>query len=314
MGAEQTVSRFARNGPVTIAYQDRGGEGGEPLLLVNGLGGVRYHAGMIGAFIGAGFHVATYDHRDSGESTFFTDTEGVHPVVALFRRRPAVYTGEDMTDDAIAVLDALGWDSAHVYGHSMGGLITQRMALRHPARVRSLTVSAALPSDAGKLATLRYLRAAFIRRTSQMRFPNSPEGDKERALALAKLIASPGYPFDENAARASIADADVTGIGDPKAQSRQIGAHWKGPKLSELQAPTLVLIGDADQVMKPKAARDLADAVPGAKLVILPGVGHDLPAPLWPELAELVRTNAKRWAPARKSSSTGRRREGCSGA
>jgi len=298
MGVEQPVSRFARNGPVAIAYQDRGGEGGEPLLMVNGLGGVRYDPGMIAAFVAEGFHVVSYDHRDSGESTFFTDTEDVHPVVALFRRRPAVYTGEDMTDDAIAVLDAIGWDSAHVYGHSMGGLITQRIALRHPARVRTITVSATLPSDAGKRAAMRYLRAAFIVHTSQMRFPNSPEGDTERALALAKLIASPGYPFDEDAVRAWIAEADVTGFGDPRAQARQIGAHWKGPTLSELRAPTLVLIGDADQVMRPRAARDLADAIAGAKLVILPGVGHDLPAPLWPELADMVRTNARRWTPA----------------
>ena len=298
MGVEQPVSRFARNGPVTIAYQDRGGEGGEPLLMGNGLGGVRYDPRMLAAFVAAGFHVVTYDHRDSGESTFFTDTEDVHPAVALFRRRPATYTGEDMTDDAIAVLDALGWDSAHVYGHSMGGLIAQRIALRHPARVRTLTASAALPSDAGKLATVRYLRPGFIWRTSQLRFPNSPEGDTERAVALARLIASPGYPFDEDAVRAEFAEMDFSGYGNPRAQGRQIGAHWNGPALSELRAPTLVLIGAADQVMRSRAARDLADAIAGAKLVILPGVGHDLPAPLWPELADMVRTNAGRWTPA----------------
>lgn len=305
MGVEKPASRFARNGPVAIAYRDRGGIGGEPLLMVNGLGGVRYPAGMVAAFVAAGFHVATYDHRDSGESTFFTDTEDVHPAVALFRRRPAVYTGEDMTDDAIAVLDALGWDSAHVYGHSMGGLITQRIALRHPVRVRTLTASAALPSDAGKLATLRYLRASFIWRTSRLRFPNTPEGDTERAVALTTLIASPGYPFDEDAVRAQIAEDDFTGVGDSRAQSRQIGAHWKGPALSELRAPTLVMIGDADQVMRPTAARDLADAVDGAKLVILPGVGHYLPDALWPEVAEMVRSNAERWTPACSSVAPG---------
>jgi len=115
--------RYAHNGDVRIAFEDLGGAGGDPLLLVMGLGVSRFWwpKGFVGELSRHGFHVVSYDQRDAGESAHFPDTGARSPVAAVLRRRSAAYTAEDMTDDAVAVIDALGWDSAHLFGHSMGG-------------------------------------------------------------------------------------------------------------------------------------------------------------------------------------------------
>ncbi|MGH8966266.1 MAG: alpha/beta fold hydrolase, partial [Actinomycetes bacterium] len=130
----------ARNGAISIAHEDLGGAGGEPLLLVMGLGVSRFWwpTGLVEALVERGFHVVAYDQRDAGQSTHLDDEPGWHPLSTLLRRRPAVYSAEDMVDDGIAVLDALGWRSAYLFGHSMGGLLAQRLALRHPDRVRGI--------------------------------------------------------------------------------------------------------------------------------------------------------------------------------
>ncbi|TWF81891.1 pimeloyl-ACP methyl ester carboxylesterase [Pseudonocardia hierapolitana] len=291
-------THYARNGTVRIAYSDLGGAGGDPLLLVMGLGVSRawWPQGFVFALVEQGFHVVAYDQRDSGESTRFPDEDHVHPFTALFRGRSAPYSAEDMTDDAVAVLDAVGWSSAHVFGHSLGGLLAQRIALRHPGRVRSITVSGAMPSDAAGLSQLRHVRLGFVLRMSRLKFPEGPEGDVAAGLALARAIASPGYPFDEAEVRAAVEREVTSGIRDVRAQSRQTGAPWHGGRLAELTVPALVLHGEQDPVVRPSAARATAAAVPDARLVQLPGVGHDLPRALWPRIAGDVRALADRVA------------------
>jgi pimeloyl-ACP methyl ester carboxylesterase len=286
----------ARNGEVRIAYEDLGGAGGDPLLLVMGLGVSRawWPTGFVSTLIERGFHVVAYDQRDSGESTRFADADHVHPFTALFRARSAPYTAENMTDDAVAVLDAVGWDSAHVFGHSMGGLLAQRIALRHPGRVRSITVSGAMPSDAAGLGQLRHIRLGFVLRMSRLTFPEGREGDVVAGVALARAIASPGYPFDETEVRAAVEREVTSGVRDARAQSRQTGAPWRGGRLADLTVPTLVVHGEQDPVLRPSAARATAAAVPDARLVLLPGVGHDLPRALWPRIAGEVRALADR--------------------
>ncbi|WP_181780032.1 alpha/beta fold hydrolase [Pseudonocardia pini] len=199
-------TEYAHNGEVRIAYEELGGQGGEPLLLVMGLGASRFWwpAGFVSALVEAGFHVVSYDQRDAGESTHFEDQPVVHPFVGLFRKRPVAYTAEDMTDDAVAVLDTLGWESAHLFGHSLGGLLTQRIALRHPGRVRSITVSGSMPSDARGLAQLRHVRLGFVVWASRLDAPDTEEGHVAAGVALSRKIASPGYPFDEGHARATV--------------------------------------------------------------------------------------------------------------
>jgi pimeloyl-ACP methyl ester carboxylesterase len=284
-------TRYARNGQVQVAWDEVVGSAGDPLLLVMGLGTSRFWwpAGLCRAFADEGFHVVRYDQRDAGESTRMPDTGTANPFAALFGRRGEAYTAEDMTDDAVSVLDAVGWDQAHVFGHSLGGAVAQRIALRHPERVLSVTSSAAVPSDVGGLGVARYLRYGLLARLARMKFPEGREGDIAASLAVARGVASPAYPFDESAAREWIEREVDSGPRDTKAQSRQIGAQWHGPRLRELGKPLLVLHGDADPIVRPSAGRATASRVTGARMTIFPGVGHDLPEPLWTEVARSVR-------------------------
>ncbi|GAA4335553.1 alpha/beta hydrolase [Streptomyces venetus] len=287
-----TPVRWAENGKVRLAYdQLAAGGDGDPLLLVVGLGAARQWIpdGLCHMLAEQGFAVARYDQRDGGQSTHLPPSTTRNPFAALFGKRGEAYTAEDMADDAIAVMDGLGWDSAHLFGTSLGGAIVQRIAIRHPERVRSLTSMSAVPGDAKGLATLRYLRTGTLAKLSRMKFPATPEGAVEASVALARLISSPGHPFDERAARATAERIADTGIQDAEAQSRQIGAQWHGPAISTIAKPTLVLHGDGDPLIKMSAARATAARIPGARLVTLPGVGHDLPEPIWGEVATRVR-------------------------
>ncbi|MFJ6145699.1 alpha/beta fold hydrolase [Streptomyces anulatus] len=295
-----TERRFARNGAVELAH-DRLQEGadGEPLLLVMGLAVSRHWwpGELCAAFAGAGFAVARYDQRDAGESTRLPKrTARGNPFAALAAGRGAAYTAEDMADDAVAVMDALGWESAHLFGHSLGGVVAQRVALRHPGRVRTLTSSAALPSDVGGLGAFRHLRLGTLAKFARVKPARDREERIATGLAVARLCASPGYPFDEAEALERItADVD-TGIADPDAQSRQIGAPWHGPSLAGLRVPALVLHGTDDPLLKPSAGRATAAAIPGARLVLQPGVGHDIPRERHTAVAAEVRALAGRAA------------------
>jgi pimeloyl-ACP methyl ester carboxylesterase len=299
-GPDAGSPRFARNGDVRIAFEELGGTGGDPLLLIMGLGVSRFWwpPALIDEFVSRGFHVVAYDQRDAGESTHFPDAGAASPLAAVLRRGSTAYSAEDMTADAIAVLDALGWDAAHLFGHSMGGQLAQRTALGYPGRVASITSSASLPSDVSSLAAGRYIHLGLVARLARMKFPPGREGDIELGLAAARAIASPGYPFDEAEVRRRVERDRVSGVRDAAAQSRQAGAKWHGGRLADLRVPALVLHGAQDPLIRPSAARRTAAAIPAARLVILPGVGHDIPAPLFPVVAGEVRAVADRAARA----------------
>ncbi len=227
--------------------------------------------GFIASLLARGFHVVSFDLRDAGESTHFTTAGGG------------------------AVLDAVGWESAHVFGHSLGGQLAQRIAIRHPARVRSLTSSSALPSDATGVRAGRYVRPGFLARMARLRFPAGRDGDIALGLALYRAIAAPGYPPDEAVAIECI-ERDLAhgcfSLRDTAAQTRQNSARWTSGPLASLRVPALVLHGADDQVLRPSAARRTAAAISGARLRVLPGMGHFIPRELWPTYAAEIRAMA----------------------
>jgi pimeloyl-ACP methyl ester carboxylesterase len=134
----------------------------------------------------------------------------------------------------------------------------------------------------------------MVARLARMRFPDGRDGDIALALAATRAIASPAYPFDEQAVRQMAARDQVSGLRDTAAQSRQAGAKWHGGRLSQLRLPTLVLHGSDDPLLRPAAARRTAKSISGARLVIMPGVGHYLPAEVYPRIAGEVRSLADR--------------------
>ncbi|MFJ8691976.1 alpha/beta fold hydrolase [Streptomyces roseolilacinus] len=285
-------TRWAENGTVRLAF-DRWLEptDGEPLLLVIGLGANRhwFPDGLCRMLAERGFAVARHDQRDGGESTHLPPTATRSPLSALFGKRGEAYTAEDVADDTVAVMDALGWSSAHLLGVSLGGAVAQRVALRHPYRVRTLTCMAAVPGDTSGLRAARYIRMRTLAKFAGLRFPDTPEGSIAAGVAVSRLLASPNRPFDESAAREGAARNVDGGVHDQQAQSRQIGAQWHGGKIDAIARPTLVLHGVDDPLIKPAAARAIASRIPGSRLVLLPEVGHELPEHAWESVTTEVR-------------------------
>jgi pimeloyl-ACP methyl ester carboxylesterase len=242
-----------------------------------------------------GFRPAVLDLRDSGQSTHMTGRSAAGPYREMLRRRQAAYSAEDLVDDAAAVLDALGWPAAHVFGLSYGGVVAQRLALRHPRRVLTVTSFASGPSDAStRTVLLRYLQwAAQVRVLRIVRRARTE--DAVLALAVLGAGATAEYPVEESWVRDAVARDRAQGVSsflDLAAQGRQSGARWHGPSVRELRKPVLVMCGGADPLLRPRASRDAAAAIPGARLVILPQVGHALPRPLWPTIAQQMRALA----------------------
>ena len=289
------TTQYVDSGGVRIAFEELGGSGGDPLLLVMGLGTSRFWwpDGLVDELVRRGFHVAAYDQRDAGESAHFPNQRAGSPLMKLLRRPTPAYRAEDLAGDAAAVLDALGWQRAHLFGHSMGGLIAQRTAIRHPDRILSLTTSSAVPSDVKGIRVLRYVRLRTVRAFTKLQhFPETHEGNIDLAMAIARLLAAPGQTIEESDVNAFVekeAEHKVTSFRDDKAQSRQIGAKWSGGSLKQITAPTLVLHGEGDPLLRVRAAHDVAAAIPGSKLRTFPGVGHFLARKSWPAYATAVR-------------------------
>jgi pimeloyl-ACP methyl ester carboxylesterase len=296
---ESSSSHFAVNGAFRLAYNDLGPPDGDPLLMIMGLGVSRFWwpQGLIDCLQDHRFRPAVLDLRDSGESTHATRAPSAGPYRTMLRRRQAVYSAEDLVDDAAAVLDALGWPAAHVLGLSFGGVVAQRLALRHPRRVLTVTTFASAPSDAStRTVLLRYVRwGTQLRLAPLMR--RARRGDPGVGQTILRAGATRAHPVEESTAYEAIArdqERGISSFGDFAAQGRQTGARWHGPPLSELSTPVLVMCGGADPILRPHASRDTAAAIPGARLVVLPGVGHALPRAAWPTIAREMRALADR--------------------
>jgi pimeloyl-ACP methyl ester carboxylesterase len=283
----QTAAR-AVNGGIELAYERVGSGEGEPLLLIMGYGVQRHFwpDGFCDVLVRQGFDPVRYDNRDSGESTHLSWLPKP-PMGAIMMLPHAVapYRLSDLAADAVAVLDAQGWSSAHVMGVSMGGMIAQTVAIEHPDRVRSLVSLSSTPSPRiGRPRPSFYLSLAG-------RPGRTAEQVADRLVRQARVIGSPAYPVDETWVRSYARSAFARGH-DPAGTQRQLAAVMASGgrvrKLRGVAVPTLVMHGEADKLIRPFAARVTAAAVPGARLVTLGGMGHDIPEPLWPTMAAEV--------------------------
>lgn len=274
---------------VSLAYDVSGPADGPPLLLVHGLATqlVAWPAELVDGFVERGFRVVRFDNRDIGLSTHLADAPPPDVLAALTTgdTSSASYRLEDMADDAVGLLDHLGIDAAHVLGVSMGGMIAQTIAIRHPARVRTLTSVMSTPSP--------HLGAATNEALAVLLAPpaTSREEAQERSVMTFKVIGSPGFPLDEDWLR-SVAGQAWDRAYDPTGVARQLMAiHASGDRsdaLREVRVPTLVFHGADDPLVQLEGGQATAAAVPDAKLVVVPGMGHDLPRGVLPQLLDEV--------------------------
>jgi pimeloyl-ACP methyl ester carboxylesterase len=286
----------AHGNGVELEYETEGDWAGRPLLLVQGLGAqlISVEDGLCQELASRGFLVIRYDNRDAGLSTWFDDARPVN-LAAIWGgdHSSLAYTLEDMADDAAAVLDAAGVRSAHVAGISLGGMIAQLLAARHPARVRSL---ASIMSTTGDRAVGQPTGEAASVLVSSM--PSDREGFIEQTVANAKAIgAGTAFPFDEEAVRRGAARGYDRAY-HPKGTGRQfaaiLAAGDRTEALGRIRVPTLVVHGEQDQVIGVSGGQATAAAIPGARLLRVPGLGHELPPGFWPTLADALVENADR--------------------
>jgi pimeloyl-ACP methyl ester carboxylesterase len=285
--------KYARNGDVSIAYETFGDlSSGVPLLTVMGLDFqmVWWPDAFCAMLADRGFAVARFDNRDTGLSTHFPSNQRGSPWRALLGGIKPAYTTLDMLDDALAVMDALGWESANVMGGSMGGALAQALAVYHPSRIRALISCMSVPADSGSLQLLSYIKFGAFRQFRRLKADDTRESQIELLVSVYRGIASPGFPFPEKWAREAAEISHDRSPRDPTSTQRQLaaGRAQKIPPISRITAPTLVISGEDDPLIKPKGGRDTAARIPGAKFVSYPGMGHDLPEELWPQIVDEI--------------------------
>jgi pimeloyl-ACP methyl ester carboxylesterase len=286
---------FCRVGDIDLCYETFGDPTDPALLLIMGLGTqmLGWHEDFCEQLAGRGFHVIRFDNRDIGRSTILRD-KPVPTTGQLLRRdkRAASYTLTDMAADGIGVLDHLGIEQAHVVGASMGGMIAQETAIGWPDRVLSLC---SIMSDTGSLWSQQ---PAFSLYPVLLRpAPTERSAAIEHALHVFEQIGSPGFERDELELR-DIVERSYERGHDRSGPGRQLAAIIAGgnrtKRLQELDLPTVVIHGAKDRLVRPSAGRAVARAVPGAQLVEIEGMGHDLPRGAWPRIIDAITANAAR--------------------
>jgi len=294
MTSEQTNA----NG-LSITYEDKGPRDAPVILLVMGLGGqlTLWPDEFVDALNVHGFRTIRYDNRDVGLSTRF-EAAGVPNLKWMFVKaalglpvRPA-YTLADMAADAVALLDGLGVQRAHIVGASMGGMIAQHIAARYPARVLSLT---SIMSTTGNRRLPRARKEAM-----RVLVTRPMGGDPEEMIAYsvraAQVIGSPGYPPDEARLQRQVR-ADYERGFYPQGVARQMAAIIadgdRRPMLRTIRTPTLVIHGEDDPLVPLAGGRDTAASIAGSRLMTVPGMGHDLPLALVDTLTDAIAKHAK---------------------
>jgi pimeloyl-ACP methyl ester carboxylesterase len=282
---------------IEIAYDTCGDPAHPAVLLIMGLGGPLnwWDADLCSMIASRGFHVIRYDNRDIGKSTQLHALGGTraHVVRSYLRRRTVPpYTMSDLAADAADLLDHLGIEQAHVTGVSMGGMIAQTLAVERPERVLSLV--SIMSSPGGRFVGWQDPRLfpLLMRRSDTTR-----EAVIERSVKTWAVIGSPGYPTSADETRSRAAETFERGV-SPSGVVRQMQAVLTQPNraaaLRRISAPTLVIHGLSDRLVHVSGGRATARAIPGAELLLIPGMGHDLPRELWPVFVDGIARTAAR--------------------
>lgn len=280
---------------IKLCYQEMGDPDGEPLLLVMGLATqmLAWDEEFCAMLAERGYRVVRFDNRDIGRSTRI-GSAGVPGKLDLLvgRRGTAPYLLRDMAADTFGLMDHLGIDSAHLVGASMGGMIAQTAAIERPERVRSLT-SIMSTTGSRRVGHPSYKTFGLLLGKP----PREREAAIERVVKVFRVIGSPGYPFEEERVR-EIAGRSFDRGHSEASIARQLHAITasgdRTPRLRKLKLPALVIHGKNDVLVHPSGGRATAKAIPGARLKLVEGMGHDLPRALWPDFVEEIAANAAR--------------------
>jgi len=281
---------------ITICHESFGNPADPPVLLIMGLGTqmIAWRDDFCEQVASRGFHAIRFDNRDVGLSTHVGGKPANLAQIITRRIPDDAYSLEDMADDAVGLIDALGLGPVHAVGASMGGMIGQVLAARHAEKVSSLV---SIMSNTGSRWTGQPALSAY--RVFLAEAPEEREAFVEHVMRLFKVVGSRGDMFDEEYVRDVTAKSfdrnhDAAGVG------RQLGAVLKtgdrGEILRAIKAPTLVVHGTEDRLVRPSGGRATAKAIPGARLMMVDGMGHDLPRAAWPQIIDAISGNAARAA------------------
>jgi pimeloyl-ACP methyl ester carboxylesterase len=278
---------------VTLCYETFGDPDDTPILLIMGLATqmIAWHEDFCEQLADRGFYVVRFDNRDIGRSTHFDFRPPTLLEMARRRVRPEQYSLSDMAEDSAVLLSELGISPAHVVGVSMGGMIAQVLAAEHPDAVRSLV---SIMSTTGSrwhgqpaVSVYRYLLRPP---------PRDRDGYIQRSAEVFGLVGSTAFPRDEQYIRERAGRAYDRGF-DVRAGGRQLGAIVasgdRTKALGEIKARTLVIHGTVDKMIRPSGGRATAKAIPGARLQMIEGMGHDLPRGAWPLLLDAISEHAR---------------------
>ena len=295
------MAKAKANG-ISIEYETFGADKAEPILLIMGLGAqmTRWPLAFCERLAARGFQVIRFDNRDVGLSTHFVEA-GVPDMAQVFgavvggKAPPVPYTLGDMAADSVGLMDALGIAKAHIVGASMGGMIAQLVAADHPEHALTLTSIMSTTGNPGLPQAKPEAMAVLTNR------PPSPHEDEvaylAHSLAGARVIGSPGYPFEEAEVSERIL-SDVKRAYNPTGFSRQIAAVAatgdRREKLKHITVPTLVIHGADDPLAPLAGGHDTAESIPGADILVVPGMGHDLPPALFDTMIDAIVSVTKR--------------------
>jgi len=278
---------------VTLCYETFGDPDDTPIVLIMGLATqmIAWHEDFCDQLAERGFYVVRFDNRDIGRSTHFDFRPPSVKQMITRRLGPDQYTLSDMAEDTAGLLRELGIAPAHVVGASMGGMIGQTLAAEHPELVRSLT---SIMSTTG--SRFHGQPALSVYRFLLRPPPRDRDGYIERSAAVFGLVGSTGFPRDEQYIRERAARSYDRGY-DVRAGGRQLGAILasgdRTKRLRQIKAPTLVIHGSVDKMIRPSGGRATANAIPGARLMMIEGMGHDLPRGVWPQLIDAISEHAR---------------------